>query len=250
MRALIAILLTGGLVAAGSTVAATGAQPPTQRAATAQSPSQTKVEIDVKVSPNKAGTKRKPRGVRVKATTTLKTPPQFEPPILQRARIYLSKYGLYNGAKYPKCSKSRLNRKGPGGCPKGSIMGKATGDAFADTVITHPRITIVNGGANRVYFYTVLNNPARVQTAVEGKITKLRGNPKYGYRLDFTVPQVLQVVAGVPIQVTRITGSAGRKDWLANTGCPRDRLWRGEGVGYFDNGGNSGVINASTPCRP
>jgi hypothetical protein len=113
-----------------------------------------------------------------------------------------------------------------------------------------PRITIVNGGATRVYFYTVLNNPARVQTAVEGKITKLRGNPKYGYRLDFTVPQVLQVVAGVPIQVTKLTGSAGRKDWLANTGCPKDRLWRGEGVGYFDNGGNSGVISASAPCRP
>jgi hypothetical protein len=101
MRTLTAILLTGGIVAAGSAVATSGAQTTPKHAAAAQSPSQTKVEIDVKVSPNKAGTKKKPRGVRVKATTTLETPPQFEPPILQRVRIYLTKYGLYNGAKYP-----------------------------------------------------------------------------------------------------------------------------------------------------
>lgn len=55
-------------------------------------------------------------------------------------------------------------------------MGKGSGTAMADDVPTYPRITIVNGGAKRVYFYTVLTNPARVQTPVVGKITKQSGS--------------------------------------------------------------------------
>jgi len=77
-----------------------------------------------------------------------------------------------------------LARKGVSGCPKGSIMGKGFGTAMADDVPTYPRITIVNGGAKRVYFYTVLTNPARVQTPVVGKITKQSG--KWSY--DDSVP--------------------------------------------------------------
>ena len=85
------------------------------------------------------------------------------------------KGGLYNGAKFPKCSETTLARKGVSGCPKGSIMGKGSGKAMADDVPTYPKVTIVNGGAKRVYFYTVMTNPARVQAPIVGKITKLSG---------------------------------------------------------------------------
>jgi hypothetical protein len=56
---------------------------------------------------------------------------------------------------------------------------------------------VVNGGARRVVAYTVLNNPARVQTPVIGKISKLSG--RWSYRLHIVIPKVLQVVAGVPL---------------------------------------------------
>ena len=79
-------------------------------------------------------------------------------------------------------------------------MGSGTGNAYADTMITHPKITVVNGGGSRVFFFTVLNNPARVQSPVVGKISKTSG--KYAYKLHVVVPQVLQVVAGVPIELT------------------------------------------------
>ena len=47
-------------------------------------------------------------------------------------------------------------------------MGKGSGVALADNVTTIPQITVINGGANKVWFCTVLQNPARVQAAVPG----------------------------------------------------------------------------------
>jgi hypothetical protein len=125
---------------------------------------------------------------------------------------------LYNGALFPSCSYARLNAEGPAACPKGSIMGSGTATAFADTVVTRPRITVVNGGGSRVYFYTVLNNPARVQVPVIGQVSRTRG--RFAYHLSATIPPRLRVVAGVPIKFTGLQVSAGRGMWLAITAPP------------------------------
>ena len=98
-------------------------------------------------------------------------------------------------------------------------MGSGTATAFADTVVTRPRITVVNGGNDRVYFYTVLNNPARVQVPVIGQITRLPG--RFAYHLSATIPPRLLVVAGVPIRFTALQISAGRGTWLAVRRLPR-----------------------------
>ena len=76
---------------------------------------------------------------------------------------------------------------------------------------------MVNGGATKVYFYTVLNNPARVQEPVIGHITRKSG--KWAYELNVTVPQNLRIVAGVPIELTYLNVSAGKGHWLDTTGC-------------------------------
>lgn len=124
----------------------------------------------------------------------------------------------YNGASYPSCSYARLNAEGPVSCPKGSIIGSGSATAFADTVVTRPRITVVNGGASRVYLYTVLNNPARVQVPMIGRVTRTRG--RFAYHLTATIPDRLRVVAGVPIKFTGLQISAGRGRWLAITAPP------------------------------
>lgn len=209
------------------------------------SPSQTVLSGKVKVSPNRAGTRHHPRGVRLTVTTHWRTPPQFERPIVQKGVVLFPKGSLYNGGKYPRCSISRADRSGPGACPKGSIMGTGTGNAFADTVLTHPQITVINAGPKAVCLYTVLNNPARVQTCVPGAIKRLHG--KWAYRLTLTVPQELQVVAGVPIQLTDLTIRAGRGKWLATTGCNHHR-WPFSVTTSYDNGGSS-TLRSSTPCR-
>jgi hypothetical protein len=232
---------TAALVALGAItfVAQTAAQDP------APPPTLT---VDAKVTPNKAGTKSKPQAVRLSGSLHIEHVPGYERPIVTRFKLWFPQGSLYNGGKYPKCSLKFLDRNKPADCPKGSIMGKASGVAWADTVITRPKVTIVNGGAKSVCLYTVLNNPARVQACVPGTIKKKTG--KWKYEVTLTVPRVLQVVAGVPISLTDATWSAGSttKDWLASTSCPKGNRWPYRVETFYSTGG-SDTYDDSVACR-
>ena len=212
----------------------------------AQDPPVTTVTAEAHVTPDKPGTKKQPRGVKLKVDVRWDTPGDVEKPVVQRATVMFPKGSKYNGGKFPKCSANTMARKGINGCPKGSIMGKGSGKAMADDVPTYPRITIVNGGAKRVYFYTVMTNPARVQAPVVGKITKVGG--RYSYKLQAQIPKSLQIVAGVPIVLHELTLSGGKGDWLATTSCPADKRWRYHAEGLFTTG-ETIVYDDSVPCR-
>ena len=216
----------------------------------AQQPSPTELSVDARVSPNDAGTKRKPQGVTLTVTTHWETPEGLPRPVVQRALVLFPKGSVYNGGKYPKCSKAALAREGLGACPTRSIMGKGSADAWADTVLVHPKITVVNGGRNRVYLYTVLTQPARVQAPVDGILRKRTG--KWAYELELLVPTVLQRVAGIPIQLRDFTVTAGRKrgrtDWLATTSCPANGRWPFSVETFYNTGGSS-IREDSLPCR-
>ena len=189
---------------------------------------QTQVEVTKTViTPKKTGTKRNPKGVKLSGSVRWTSEAGVEPPIITGATVFLPKQGAYNGGKYAKCSKATLeSRKGLGGCPKKSIMGTAKGVAFADTVPANPRVVFVNGGAKFLYFYTTLYNPAFVQAPVVAKITRIK-NPQYGYKVRITVPEVLQVVAGVPVALRsfdyQIGGKPYAKDYIVTTGCPKSK---------------------------
>jgi hypothetical protein len=210
---------------------------------------QTPIEIDVdaKVIPNKAGTPSDPQPVKLQVHAELVSELGYERPIMTGGRVLFPRAGNWNGGKHPKCDLNTLNREGLAACPKGSIFGKGVAKAWADTEITRPRITVVNGGATRVYFYTVLSNPARVRAPVVGKIKELKQGP-WKYRLDYQVPEVLQVVAGVPITVTELDITAGKGDYLVTTSCPESRRWPYKAWIYLDDG-RKPLITGSTPCR-
>jgi hypothetical protein len=204
------------------------------------------VSVHATVTPNKAGTKRHPQGVKVDVTALIHIPNDYDPPLVESVDVWFPKGGLYNGAKFPKCSQDTLARRGLGGCPSGSIMGHGTATATADTVPTTAQITIVNGGANLVFFYTVLTNPARVQAPVPGIITKVGG--QWSYKLHATIPKALQVVAGIPIRVSKLHITAGRGDWIATTSCPSDHRWRYHSETLFTTGATI-RYDGSVACR-
>ena len=191
------------------------------------------------VSPSKAGTKKKPQGVTLNYKATFTTTADIEHPIITGGTVLVPKGALYNGGKYPKCSEATLNRGGPAKCPPKSIMGKGSGVAKADNVTTIPRITVVNGGAKKIYFFTVLQNPARVQAAVPATITKTSG--QWAYRVTFKVPTSLQIVAGIPITLDSLNvtlgGKSWAKDWLATTSCPASKKWPYESTFDLSAGG-------------
>ena len=212
----------------------------------AQSPLPITVVVHPRVTPNRAGTPKHPQGVKLDVQIQINMPAGYDPPLVQSIDVWFPKGGLYNGAKYPKCSEQTLSNVGLAGCPKGSIMGHGTGVARADTVLTDPQITVVNGGRNFVYFYTILNNPARVQAPVVATVTRLSG--KWSYQLHAVIPKSLQIVAGVPIVLQSLHIVAGRGDWIATTYCPPNHQWPYQGQALFDSG-QTVFTSGTVGCR-
>ncbi len=172
-----------------------------------------KVEIHANMPSNAQPTKRNPVPVTVDVQMEWQRSTNDNATTLQKTTVLFPRGSVYNGAKLPTCSFARLNNNGVDGCPRGSVMGRGRALAFADTVRTTANITVVNGGANRVFFYTTMTNPAVVQMPVEGKIRKTRG--KWSYELVAEVPTELQVVAGVPIVVYKMDIKVTNRKWLA-----------------------------------
>lgn len=234
--------MTRGVLTTALVVAATAAA-----VAVAQEELPIDIHIDATVIPNKAGTKKKPQGVVIKVKGTIDMPEAFDPPLVDTVDVWFPRSGLYNGGKFPACTQNTLARRGPRGCPKGSIMGSGGGKATADTTFTYPKITIVNGGARKIFFYTVLNNPARVQTPVPVTVSRLARGP-WGYRAHAVVPRNLQIVAGVPIVLREFHGKAGRGDWIATTSCPASGAWPYKvDIGFTT--GQTRTYSDSVPCR-
>ncbi len=200
----------------------------------AQSSPPITVTVFPKVSPNRAGTPAHPQGVHLNLRIKIGIPENSNPPLVKEIDVWFPRGSLYNGDKYPTCSTRRMNAAGPTACPKDSIMGYGSGVARADTTFSYPKITIVNGGLHRVYFYTVLNNPARVQEPVIGTISKLSG--QWAYKLHTVIPKNLQIVAGVPLVLQSLHLAAGRGNWLATTSCPSNHTWAWKALALFSNG--------------
>ncbi len=201
----------------------------------------------VNVTPNKAGTPSHPRGVVVDVRAKIHIPPDYDPPLIQSVTAWIGKGGVYNGAKFPTCNLGALQRSGPKICPARSIVGHATVTASADGVTTYPKITIVNGGATKFYFYAVLSYPARLREALPVTITELTSG-RWHYRMQFKIPRHLQIVAGIPLRGDAFHSVFGREDWIASTSCPRDHRWRWYAEVRYSSGQ---VVSAdgAIPCR-
>ncbi len=229
--------------------------------AVAQSPAPvTSISGSAKVIPNKAGTKKKPQSVKLDMKGEISTTGEdgLNKPIVEKIEILLPKDGYYAGGKLPKgvkgkvvpkCAESAMLRGLPKNvCPKGSIVGSGSGEAWADTVRTKVKFTLVNGGANFVYIFTELTNPAVVQLPVPGRIQKVSG--KWGYKVTITVPEELQVVAGTPISLINFKAKTTANNWIFTTGCPKSKKWEYEVTSFQkDNATAPAKFTSSTPCR-
>ena len=184
---------------------------------------ETDVSSSFKLSSTRAGTPTRPKGVRATVTTTLTTEPGFDPPIVTGLDVLLGPGISLHGGDYVTCTKRALDRQGPKGCPRESIMGAGVATAKADTVNTRLKFVLVNGGAKRLLAYTTLTNPARVEETIVVKETAMTG--KWSHSESFRVPKSLQVVAGIPIQVTKMRLSIGGKPYarsfITTTSCPK-----------------------------
>jgi hypothetical protein len=225
--------------------------------AMAQTKPETLFTSKAKITPKKAGTPKKPQGVKISGSLAFKTVTQgVQMPIITGGTVYLPKYGKWNGGKYATCSKRTMERdESTENCPKKSIMGSGSGSALADTVDAAPTVEFVNGGKNVLWAFTTLYRPALVQKPVALNIKKIK-HPKWGYKASFTVPEVLQVVAGVPVTLTSLKYSVGgkpyAKDLIVTTGCPKSKKYPYEAEARYlypdTNLTDSKTYKGSVPC--
>ena len=208
-----------GLLAAAVVAGAVAVVP-----AIAQDMAETRITSTAKATPSKTGTPKRPQGLSITAHAELITPRDMDPPIVERVEILVGKGLIWNADKYTKCSKQVLDRRGPSGCPRTSLMGSATATGMADNVAARVDLLIFNGGDDRKYVYATLNNPARVRETVIVESSKLEGSGPWGHRETIRVPKSLQIVAGIPLRVTKfkmeIGGKPYAKDYVASTSCP------------------------------
>lgn len=211
-------------------------------------PNLTTFTAKARVVPNRAGTPQNPQPAKVHFKAEAVTEPGYERPIFQGGYILFPRHGNYNGDKFPRCSKEVLDRNGPEACPKRSRVGWGTGVAYADSVVTRPRIEFFNGGNKVGFAYVTLYRPALVQIAVPGRIQKFPSG-KWKYKVSFEVPKVLQIVAGIPIAAGSLELHIGRENLIESTSCPKNRRWPYEVRGYFSNGSDY-THRGSVPCKP
>jgi hypothetical protein len=196
------------------------------------------VAFNASVSPNKAN---KPAGLKVKITSSDAAAPQ--PPIMDRVTIKLNAGGTYNGSKFPKCSLSALNSKGPKGCPSGSKIGSGTGVGYAKPVVTDPvsaKLTIFNGGS-QVFVYAFPDLGPTFVTV--GKVIHKKDGP-YDYTLDFAIPAIKTLpsapdasVGTVDTNTPKKTIKKGKKK-IALIITPKKckGTWKAEGNFHFTTG--------------
>jgi hypothetical protein len=156
--------------------------------------------LEVKATPNKASkSKKKLTPIRLTINVAFSDPAAPQPPYLKKVVIRFNEGGTYNGKLFPKCKKSALDARGPGGCPKGSKIGKGTATASAQPVIplVNAKLTIFNGelkgGVPTVLIYAVpdISSPLSIEgTVKKGSKVSCGDGGKCDYVLTFSVPDI------------------------------------------------------------
>jgi hypothetical protein len=208
------------------------------------------VAFKATVSPNKANS---PAGLKTQIAASDPAAPQ--PPIMNRIVIKLNSGGKYNGSKFPKCSLSALQSKGPKGCPSKSKIGTGTGVGYAKPVVTDPvsaKLTIFNGGS-QIFVYVFPDLGPTFVTV--GKVIHKKDGP-FDYTLDFAIPPIKTLpsapdasVGTVNTNTPKKTIKKGKKKLsLIITPKKCKGTWKAEGDFYFATG-EKVVTPVSEKCK-
>jgi hypothetical protein len=189
------------LLASISLIATTGAP---------SAAAETRVELGGRLTPVIREVPRTPPAMTLRMTARfIGDGPGFQPPILDHSVIRFPYGSRLNNRLFPHCEPARINRRGPGACPTGSLIGRGFAKVFADTERQRLTVRLFNGrGGRSIVFYFHGTNPARVDTAFAAPLRRLRGG-RWNYVLNVPVPETLQVVAGIPIHVAEFVSTVG-----------------------------------------
>lgn len=185
-------------------------------------------ELDVRMSPSKVGTKKKPRNGRL--VLSAKTNRESRS-TASKIEIWIPKGAAMNTRRLKTCSARKLNAQGKTACPRASKAGTGEADALLNPYADNPApikfvVTAYVGGKNKLLFYLESDSP-EVAQALTGKITKVR-HRIYAQKLTIKIPDNLQqpapgVYSSLQSLETSISARRGKNYLIPLTKCPRAR---------------------------
>jgi hypothetical protein len=132
-------------------------------------------------------------GLSLRTTFTITDSSAPAPLQLMRTTMRFPKGAVVNGRYFPKCKFTRLQAKGPKGCPKRSKLGGGTAKGAAPPIVDSvaAKVTLFNGvpvGHDPTVLVYVFPDLGPV-FAAEGVLNKSRSG-NYGYVLTVNVPAI------------------------------------------------------------
>jgi hypothetical protein len=218
------------------------------------------LKFEVKFSPNKVGTKKKPQAI------TLFTRPYYDtlapdadaPFAWKQARIFFPKEGVFNGKYFPSCPATKLtSAAGRASCKKAEI-GKVDAKGFALGLVEPLKVQLFNlPGGKGVALYLQGDNPVIIDHVVSGILTKI-SDPLFGYKLTFDVPpDLIQPAPGAyataldfKVTIPAKTVKKGKKKipYIGTTGCPASGIFTAK-IETDNTDGTTSTATATAPCK-
>ncbi|MEA2303278.1 MAG: hypothetical protein QOH43_558 [Solirubrobacteraceae bacterium] len=205
--------------------------------------------ITVKVSPTKAGTKKKPANVKLTIQTDTK-PLDATPFGNKLVTIHFDKNLVFNPKKFKTCSAQTVQAN-ESQCPKGSKVGGGTGVGTALGIISNLTVSTYNGPNGLFLLHITAPGPPQVDGVIQASLKKDTG--KYGSKLVLPVPDNLQqpvpgVFAVLLKFITATKGTSKGVPYVGLTGCPSNGKLSFKGDFTYTDG-TSKTATATVPCK-
>ena len=192
--------------------------------AVGQTPS-TEPDVDVKLSPSKAGKKKKPRN----STLKLFVKNNQTDATVDTITVYIGKQVKLNGKGFKYCTATTLNNEGledaQGNptCPSGSKAGKGSANAVVGPGKAPLGFTVdaFVGSKNSIVFY-VQQKGGTVRKALTGKVSRASG--KFGQKIVIKIDEDLQqpgpnVFSSLVDLQTTIKATRRKRYLVSSVGC-------------------------------
>jgi hypothetical protein len=186
--------------------------------AVAQDPS-TAPDVTAKITPTKAGTKKKPKN----ATLKLFVKNNQTEATVDTITVNLGKNIKLSGKGFKYCTAETLNSQGSVACPSGSKAGSGTAHAVVGPGHAPVSFTVdaYVGSKTSIIFYTQQVGGI-IRKGLVGKVSKASG--KYGSKIVITIDDDLQqpapnVFSSLVDLRTTISAKKGKHYLVSTTGC-------------------------------
>ena len=206
--------------------------------AQAQSPG---ADITVSISPNKVGTKKKPKAEKL----TLELKNEDSSQTADGLEVFVAKNIKASTKGLRKCSAARLEAEGKSACPAASKVGSGTADAIAGVNTGAPaalkfNVTAFIIGNNKIGFY-LEQQGGEIRVMATGTFKRASG--QYGSVLDVDIPQLARefppgTFNGLVGLKTTLYKKVGKNSLLVSNGCPNTRQLPFKVVIHFMNNPN------------